>query len=166
MDLALNAFGRDIPGFIGEPLDEVAVVHHGQHGPGELANACSKRLREGISRWLIGSSSSRRLQPWATSRPASGAPARRKTQLPATGAEDLIAAEQEIVQEGARFGLGQRRRLRMVSSASADWVESLLLLGHVAQAHIRPQAHAPRQRRQLPGRWCAAAWSCPPRSAR
>ena len=34
--------------------------------PSNAVSACSKRAREGISRWLMGSSSSRKLQPCTT----------------------------------------------------------------------------------------------------
>jgi len=75
----ITQIGAGLPIFQGQfqfIIAYVPMVHHPPVDvavfgldtvPWKAANPCSKRSREGMSRWLIGSSSSKRLQPAATS---------------------------------------------------------------------------------------------------
>ena len=65
--------------------------------------------------------------------------------------KDIIAAEQELVQESARIGFGERRHMADGGQGILLRIERLLLLGHIADAHAAAQAHPPGARRQTAG---------------
>ncbi len=89
-----------------------------------------------MSRWLIGSSSSRKLQP-ADGQQRQRQPAALAEAELAHRHEHLVPGEQEVVQEAARLGLVQRRGRADQRQRRGGQVERLLLLRHVAQPHAR-----------------------------
>ena len=91
-------------------VDEVAVVRNEHHGPGVLrSSASSKTSLARMSRWLVGSSSSRKFAGCSSMR-SQGIAVALAAGEHADALENIVGGKQKASQQAAQLGLRRARR--------------------------------------------------------